>query len=70
MARHLKTIRISDNNAPQNLHFLIHLSGVKEVKEVKEVKDNTWYTLDGRKLDEKPTKKGLYIHEGRKVVIK
>jgi hypothetical protein len=46
------------------------LSGVKEVKEVKEVKDNTWYTLDGRKLDGKPTKKGLYIHGGRKVVIK
>lgn len=30
-----------------------------------------YYTLDGRKLDGKPTtKKGLYIHGGRKVVIK
>ena len=29
-----------------------------------------WYTLDGRKLDKQPTKKGLYIHNGRKVVIK
>ena len=29
-----------------------------------------WYTLDGRKLDGKPTKKGLYIVNGRKVVIK
>ena len=29
-----------------------------------------WYTLDGRKLDKKPTTKGLYIHNGRKVVIK
>ena len=29
-----------------------------------------WYTLDGRKLDCKPTKKGLYIHRGRKVVIR
>ena len=29
-----------------------------------------WYTLDGRKLNGKPTKKGLYIHNGRKVVIK
>ena len=28
-----------------------------------------WYSLDGRKLDGKPTVKGLYIHEGRKVVI-
>ena len=29
-----------------------------------------WYTLDGRKLDGKPTKKGMYIVNGRKVVIK
>ena len=30
----------------------------------------SWYSLDGRKLDGKPTKKGLYINNGRKVVIK
>lgn len=29
-----------------------------------------WYTLDGRKLDKQSTKKGLYIHNGHKVVIK
>ena len=29
-----------------------------------------WYTLDGRKLDGKPKAKGLYIHNGRKMVIK
>ena len=29
-----------------------------------------WYTLDGRKLDKQPTKKGIYINGGRKVVIK
>ena len=29
-----------------------------------------WYTLDGRRLAAKPTAKGIYIHEGRKVVIK
>ena len=29
-----------------------------------------WFDLSGRKLDSKPTKKGVYIHEGRKVVIK
>ncbi len=31
---------------------------------------DTWYTLNGRKLDKKPTKKGVYILNGRKVVIK
>lgn len=29
-----------------------------------------WYTVDGRKLDKQPTKKGLYIVNGRKTVVK
>ena len=29
-----------------------------------------WYTIDGRKLYGKPTKKGIYINNGNKVVIK
>jgi hypothetical protein len=28
-----------------------------------------WFTLDGRKLQQKPTKDGLYIKNGKKVVI-
>ena len=26
-----------------------------------------WFTLDGRRLTEKPTQKGVYIHDGKKV---
>ncbi|UPS45439.1 leucine-rich repeat domain-containing protein [Prevotella sp. E15-22] len=33
-------------------------------------KADAWYTLDGRKLQGKPTQKGLYIENGHKVVIK
>ena len=29
-----------------------------------------WYTLDGRKLDGKPAKKGVYVNNGNKTVIK
>ena len=29
-----------------------------------------WYTLDGRKLKDKPAQRGLYIHNGKKVAIK
>ena len=29
-----------------------------------------WYTLDGRKLNGKPTKKGLYIYGGKKQVVR
>ena len=48
-------------------------TGVIEVKGVKEVigvNDNSWYTLDGRKLSGKPTTKGIYVNSGRKVVVK
>ena len=31
---------------------------------------DTWYTLDGRKLNGKPTQKGLYIVNGKKVIIR
>lgn len=29
-----------------------------------------WYTIDGRRLDAKPTKSGVYVNNGRKVVIR
>jgi hypothetical protein len=30
---------------------------------------DAWYSLDGRQLSSKPTVKGLYIHNGKKVAI-
>ena len=35
-----------------------------------ETKNDSWYSLDGRLLDTKPTAKGVYIKNGKKVVIK
>ena len=32
--------------------------------------EGVWYDLNGRKFDSKPTKQGVYIHQGAKVVIK
>ena len=32
--------------------------------------DNRWYSLDGRQMTSRPTTKGIYIHGGKKVVIK
>ena len=29
-----------------------------------------WYTIDGRRVNGKPAQKGIYIHNGRKVVMK
>ena len=35
-----------------------------------EVTFDGWYTLDGVRLDGKPSKSGLYINNGKKVAIK
>ena len=32
--------------------------------------DNTWYTLDGRRLSGQPATRGLYIHNGKKYIVK
>jgi hypothetical protein len=46
-------------------------TGIQELKVGNgEWKDNTWYSLDGRRLNAKPTKKGVYVKDGRKIVIK
>jgi hypothetical protein len=34
------------------------------------IDNDVWYTLDGRKLEGMPTKKGIYINGGRKVVVR
>ena len=31
---------------------------------------DAWYSLDGRKLSGKPSVKGVYVNNGRKVIIK
>ena len=31
---------------------------------------DAWYTLDGRRLDSKPAQKGVYINNGKKIIVK
>lgn len=38
--------------------------------EMQSPEGDDWYSLDGRKINSKPKKKGLYIRNGKKVVIK
>ena len=60
-----------------NINFGDDATGIVEMRDEKgemrnghEYEDGGWYTVDGRRLDGKPAQKGLYIHGGRKVVIK
>lgn len=44
-------------------------TGILEVSKQSDKSDN-WYSLDGIRLSKKPSKKGIYIHNGRKEVLK
>ena len=43
-------------------------TGMEDVRWQTEEGSGDWYSIDGRKLNGKPAKKGLYIHKGKKVV--
>jgi hypothetical protein len=45
--------------------------GIEEVNDYRSwVNGYGWYSIDERKLDGRPTEKGMYISDGRKVLIK
>lgn len=50
--------------------FDIDVTGVVNTIDHSELTTDYWYTVDGRKLDRKPMEKGVYIHNGRKEVVK
>ena len=46
-------------------------SGIQNVQySMDNGQSSAWYALDGRKLASKPTAKGVYIHGGKKIVVK
>lgn len=64
-----------NSNARGLLQFVIddeEPTGITEFETstTKEPDTDVWYTLDGRRLSVKPTKAGIYIHQGQKEYIK
>jgi surface protein len=45
-------------------------TGIVEMSDGRRKMEDVWFTLDGRKLNGKPTAKGVYIYKGNKRVIK
>ena len=63
------------SEARGTLQFIIDdedTTGITELEKSTTKKQDTdvWYTLDGRRLSVKPTKAGIYIHQGQKEYIK
>ena len=49
-------------------NFTTGSDGINTVKASSQT-DNCWYTLDGHKYNNKPTKKGIYINNKKKVLL-
>lgn len=64
--------KVATENGQQARNFVLDFdegyetTGILMVEEPTSQPDRNWYTLDGRKLYKMPTKKGLYISNGKK----
>ena len=58
------------NTRSISIVFDSETTGIDGVSSTVETGDGNWYDLNGRKFTTKPTKKGVYIVNGKKVVIK
>lgn len=45
-------------------------TGIQQIENGLNLEKNGWYTLDGRRLESAPTRKGLYINNGKKIIIR
>ena len=71
----LYTIRTANTEAESHecatVGFSIMLDGTNGIREVADTKDtDRRYNLNGRRINGRPSAKGVYIHEGRKEVLK
>lgn len=46
------------------------LTGISAVETAEEAETSVWYNLDGTRIEGKPSRKGIYLNNGKKYVIK
>ena len=46
------------------------MTGIESMEDVRSQMEDVYYTIDGRKLDSKSTQRGIYIKNGKKIVVK
>ena len=68
MSKSITNIRVADDGTI-SFDFMGGGTAIRGVKSV-EVKSEQWYDLQGRRLPDRPQRKGLYIHNGQKESIR
>lgn len=63
-------LKISATDKKQlKIRFTDTLNGVEDVKLAEDDKA-AWFTISGTRLDHQPTQRGIYLHGGKKVMVK
>ena len=66
-------LEVNNASGARKLSIIYDEGGSTSIQSLEADEENDadeWYMIDGRKLQKKPTKEGLYIKNGKKVVIK
>jgi flagellar hook assembly protein FlgD len=50
--------------------FTVVTTGINNTRMPTNLRNDNWYDLSGRKLNGMPTRPGIYINNGRKIVVK
>ena len=72
---YLKFVTDQQQSAPQYINIVMGgdlgegTTGINNVNDNLNDNEATWYDLNGRKLNGKPAQKGIYIKNGKKVVV-
>jgi hypothetical protein len=67
MSKAITNVRIADDGTI-SFDFMGGTSGIHPIIEVMD-SDDSWYDLQGRRLEGKPTRKGIYINNRKKVAL-
>lgn len=59
-----------DSQSHNLINDVTETTAIHAVTAIERTADDGWYTVSGLRLSGQPTQKGLYIHGGRKVVVK
>ena len=73
--RPFEAFTVHNGNGPAPRFVLISemMGGATEIEDVRskmsDGRGDNWYDMNGRKLQKEPTRKGVYLNKGRKVVV-
>jgi hypothetical protein len=56
-------------NAKKGLDYIQQMTGIVEMNDVRRNISDGWYDLQGRRYISKPTRRGIYIYQGEKIII-